>query len=146
VPVDIPEGYRARKGDLRVIFIDKQSGEARAVGLYVTEGPRTRSRQQVIEFPGGGGVAFRVSENPWRDQSGPTVQYLIEVSGGRSSWAKYVQAREMPCTFDEWRPFKIHVEHAVSPQSVLSGTKVFDQWWKKYGPEEARTEEGAPDE
>jgi hypothetical protein len=34
----------------------------------------------------------------------------------------------------EPRPVRCVVEPADSPESVLSGTKVFAEWWEKYGP------------
>jgi hypothetical protein len=144
VPVDIPEGYRAKKGDLRVIFVDKENGEVRAIGLYMSAGPDTSSRQHVLEFPGGP-FAFQIGERTWRGTSGPTTRYSMEFGSRRASGSISFEAADIPYVFDDLRPFTIHIERADSPESVLSDTKVFEDWWEKYGPISSE-EEGRRDD
>jgi hypothetical protein len=61
----------------------------------------------------------------------------MEFGSRRASGSISFEAADIPYVFDDLRPFKIHIEHADSPTSILSGTEVFDEWWEKYRPVES---------
>jgi hypothetical protein len=145
MPGVLPEGYRATAGDLRVVWREKNDPEKGLVFLWspsveAPDAPRLHRLEN--------GERFTV----WRTrQSGDSPAWSFELEMGRiRDWATrealLLSKDDLPSIVfpnpsrkhvpwdDKTEPWEIHVERADSPDSVLSGTKVFDQWWEKYGP------------
>ena len=141
-PGQIPPGYRAAAGDLRIAWLNEDNLENSAVGIWrpqETAGgrPRLRRLSRGDDFaacridPDGSGwnVAVELgSTNGWwvRKNFGfapsdlPVQLHPVRGDGGGGAGA-------------DW-PWQLHSERADSPQSVLSDPKVFADWWEKYGP------------
>lgn len=151
LPGVLPEGYRAATGDLRVVWRELSDAEKSIIFLWTPsidepDAPRLFRLRIDNRF-----FALRV----WREPDGALRS--IEFQAGRPlAWgaSQFValSRRDLPVAIfppdnDEPRAWtseeelwEIHVEPADSPESVLSGMKVFEDWRQKYGPVDAPRE------
>lgn len=137
VPRDVPEGYRAGADDLRVILYDSREPEKSLVGLWIyLDGLLERPRRYVLKA---GDRLFRyaieVGRSPTPQRMVVNARVVLEGKGftqANESFNGSDLPLEVPVTrFD----LDLVVEKADDPKSVLAGTKVFEDWWEKYGPE-----------
>ncbi len=152
VVMAIPVGYRASKGDIRVILYDEKEPERSLVSLYPDEGrPGVTGGVQRVSAPDRA-LVYTILHNVVtqglpRVQTDHELRYQLSWKEEREDYFRqWTRSRmftlsQLPVKTDEhtppWVPFKVVVEDATSGKSVLSGTKVFEECWEKYGPSPA---------
>ncbi len=146
LPGTVPDAYRAAVGDLRVIWKETSDAESSMISLWTPS----------IETPGEARL-HRLESNgrftAWRlraldDGSGWALEWECGAAGGWATRNVLLVSRQdlpmlvFPPADENWAPWasekapwEIYVEPADSPQSVLYGTKVFEDWWEEYGPD-----------
>ena len=77
-----------------------------------------------------------------------TYQTHVDVVEGEGHTGAFerIQAADLPFVLHSDDSDEFIVEPADSPESVLSGTKVFEEWWDKYGPVENEADAEEPNE
>ncbi|MHC4714219.1 MAG: hypothetical protein ACYTAN_13285 [Planctomycetota bacterium] len=138
----LPDGYRVGNSDLRVIFYDPRKPEGSLIGLWRNDGRTDRAGGVSVVASDEVSFAFSVLPlvAPTGSQVGADDSYVfgstIEFHQAEKvqSWGRMVRP-PLPRAATEYGGLKVMVEHADSPTSVLSGTKAFEDWWEKYGPE-----------
>jgi len=133
---------RATPGDLRVVSFHTGDPERSVACLWPAppQGEHT-SRVFTVESAGGA-MAFSIEPRPapgdwhYRFVWGVDAEQVI---GTSSSF----NPASLPFANDIMPPYRLVIEHADSPESVLSGTKVFEQWWEKHAPVEETDDQRA---
>ena len=141
---DIPSGYRAKAGDMRVLLANGDEAERSAIGLWILDGVPKAVGARLLTTPSAD-LAFTISAKPIRPPSatGDVPGYAIrcryniglkdkEYYGSSEREHEFVPA-DLPVTLGLEGSWSVVIERADSPQSVVSGTKVFSDWWAKYG-------------
>jgi len=127
-------GARAMAGDFRIVWFNSEKPEDSIAGLWPAAAAVEYATRSLVVESVGHALAFSVTS------SHPTAKWSC-----RFVWETERQTIGSVCAFNpaslpiarEMMPgCRIVIENADSPESVLSGTKVFEEWWEKYGPEE----------
>lgn len=139
VPRDVPEGHRAGKADLRVILYDSDSPEKSLVALWTDRGKTDMPLRRYLLQAGDRCLSFTLEVRPGTGGRNDLSVVLQTVrkdkgsSGSSSSFERSGLPLDVPLGH---LGLNVVIEKADDPESVLSGTKVFADWWEKYGPAE----------
>lgn len=137
VPAEIPDGYRARGGDMRVIFLDTENAEKSAVALWPDEDfPAVAGVPRLVSTPS---ADFVFSITADAENLRFSCQHNVGVGARERQSGVFTSTNDvtrfvLPYRLELAPPWAVVIEAADSPESVLAGTKVFSDWWAKYGP------------
>jgi len=136
----------AKDADLRVVWFDKRRPESGAVALWVSaDVPEVIGRREVLaasdsilvwtitpetyySSPSSGGPR-RFRFDCGFDVPAPTAPGY---TGDSAVWD--FSLSDLPARREEPDGWTVVIEPALSTDSVLSGTRVFSDWWARYGP------------
>ena len=126
---------RASAGDLRVVAFHTADPEKSVAGLWPAP-PQGEFGTRIFTVESAGGtIVFSIEPQPapadWRYR----FVWGVETDPGIGMGSSFNPAR-VPIAKDFMPPYQLVIEPADSPESVLSGTQVFEDWWKEYGPVE----------
>ncbi len=148
----VPEGYRVQKGDLRIVLYNTKDPGNSLIGLWRGDGRTDRLGGQAVLETDALFFGFSIIPlvTPIGAPVGPGDDYSLRLSletseGGFSSGSSF-EGSAPPCVAFNYGDFRVHIEPADSPTSAASGTKVFDQWWEKYGTVSDESEQKEYDE
>jgi len=153
VRIDSSDGYRVTGDDLRVIAYRPESLEKSAIGIWTpSSAPDEFSRVHIARGQAVCAVysiapttrmlvplrhRMNKSRRPPPDYS---AEYAISEYAddgqvlGSSYGSRSFSLTQLPYAIHNEPEHRVVVERADSPESVLSGTKLFDEWWKAHGP------------
>lgn len=148
-PGVMPEGYRAGPGDLRIAWVCKDDREQSLLGIWpAPKDAAARPRQYRLDSSDSF-ATYCISPQPggaaWYVALTTGIRMRCNYRGSKSLSSGDLPALVFPGPEDmrnlesSMKSWEIYVERADSPTSVLSGTKAFDEWWAKYGPEGVMT-------
>ncbi|MHC4714215.1 MAG: hypothetical protein ACYTAN_13265 [Planctomycetota bacterium] len=147
VTPDVPEGYRARPGDLRVVCLIEGRDEEAFISLSSPALPRHAAGLYRRFNTTWGQLTYGITCH-YGPPGQLDVKYDVDVRGivngkerhlGSDSGSDDFKADNLPIQINlrlhgrEDLSGSLLIEPADSPESALSGTKVFEDWWKKYG-------------
>jgi len=146
---EIPPGYKVTKGDVRIILMKDGQPEAAGISLWVAPnspavvgGVRTvKAGSGFLAYsiePGYGPYSGRINGPPGPGRHDLAYEFQCEGSEASTYERAYFETSgggvyPLPQVDDRQPGWKIVIERADSLESVLSGTKVFSDWWDKYG-------------
>ena len=154
-PGKIPADYRAGPGDLRIVWCNTEDAERSLIGIWPQRLQAGGSARLYRLESGKDFVAFRIVPQGTRQ---PARAWSVELqTGEKSRWrtnkhsnvlsAADIPAlifpkndRDVPNAKERGYTWEIHVERADSPESIISDTKAFKDWWERCGPRDAMEE------
>lgn len=149
--VGLPAGYRAKDRDLRIIVVNKADPDTAAIALWRYDAGLTETGRRHKTTGGKCGIEYEVSV----DASGSDSRGILYSIGigvltdgqslGPGVYNLLYWDSELPRVYDEFDKWRLVVEHAVEPKSILSGRKVFEEWWAAHGPIDSGGAGAAPD-
>jgi hypothetical protein len=149
---ETPAPYKVKDGDLRIVGYRTDDPDSSMIGLWVyEENPREANRTQTVTA-GRYVMNYEVSVVHERGNDGGHRAILYNAGAGFKDedgtgggvYGIVFWASELPKSEKGISPWRIVIERAPDPKSVLSGRKVFEDWWKEYSP--AAAGDKAPEE
>jgi len=148
VAQDVPSGYRAAHGDLRILLVDDADKERSGIGLWIKGDPAGAMRVRSVKSESGELVysihRSETTENVVSAFQGDYRFYCVTARAGVEYWSGtqtdfssggLPKVNAMP---GEQIEYTVVIEDADNSESVLSGTRVFENWWNTYGADSAR--------
>ncbi len=141
-PAAIPQGYRAGRDDLRIVCFRKGQSETAIVSPWVRLTSATVVGGVRVAQAGDIHLCYSIGKHP-TVSPGPGEYVFYHDLELAEAGAGAFQGRTDAFTIDnlpqtvsvaDAPDIVIMIERADSPESVLAGTKAFEDWWEKYGP------------
>ena len=150
VPSHVPPGYRAKKGDVRVILMKEGQPEKAGISLWIApDSPAVVGGVHTLEVDSGFfAYSIEPSYGPYTGRiDGPPgagrydLTYEFECEGYEAPpWGPvYFETSggglyPLRQTADLQPGWKVVIESADSAESIVADTRAFSDWWAKYGP------------
>lgn len=157
VTPQFPKGYRVQPGDLRAVAMNNTDKTRGCIGLWIASAPLRGRPGRVVVESSDAVLMYHFTPSSAPMPNGKTASHrghltILDGNGRHIDSADgQFNIASLPATLSSGRSrWTAVVEAADSPESVLSGTEVFDKWWKRYGPEgvmaapAVESTEGAP--
>ncbi len=139
-PRQPPAGYRARAGDLRAILLNDEDSERSVIAVWGH--PENAGGRCRVSCQRGPGAMLSLSawmtmrRMPGSEERAAQYKILAMAFRGGVGGTGYfeVDGKDLPARLDCGGKGAVVIERADTADSVLSDTKVFEDWWEKYGP------------
>jgi len=128
------EGYQVKPADLRIVLVNETGPEESDIAVLSHNG--SLSRPRLVVKSGGERIFLEAHPAAAAGRMGANRGFTVVAESPNDHQVATLLPDELPHRLFEG-PLWISIEAAESRRSAISGTKVFEQWWEKYGPEEA---------